>query len=101
MRVVVLAFVILILPTTLIERDVILCAYALLVPLSIVPFNPLFSYIHLKDKSVMVLLATSSYVMYFVHCKFLTLEWWYIGYRSALLDVLLSFVNGLVYMWNV
>lgn len=92
-----LAFGIFILPTALSERNIILCAFAFLVPLSIVLVNPLFCHIHLKDKSVIELLALSSYVMYLVHCKFLTLEWWYMGYKSALLVVLLSFMSGMIY----
>lgn len=95
--IVIVAFCGLMISTALIERNVILCAFAILVPLTIVLVNPLFRYVHMKDKSMIALLASSSYVMYLVHCKFLTMEWWYIGYKSAFLVVLLSFMSGLIY----
>lgn len=53
-------------------------------------FNKLFKHYSLGNPSPIVWLATLSYMVYLVHCKLLTLQWWYTGYNSALAVVAAS-----------
>ena len=90
-------FTVLLTPIAAIERDVWIVMFACLIPLSLLLLKNIVKYIELKQSSAISLLAGMSYVMYLIHVKLLTLEWWFVGYQSAFLVVLLSLMFAMIY----
>ena len=93
----VIAFVILILPIVYIERNMIMLFCAIFIPITLIGVGCINRYFEIKKSSIIALLSSCSYLIYLVHVKVLTLQWWYIGYRSALLAVLLSLLAAMLY----
>lgn len=58
--------------------------------------NRLFCRFSLRKGNFITMLAGISYMVYLIHIKVLTIEWWYIGYKTLLLSlaviVLLSYL---------
>lgn len=65
--------------------------------LSISVFNQIFKRYSLSENSVITTLAALSYVVYLVHGKVLTVEWWYIGYSSVIVAVIASITFAYIY----
>ena len=93
----VVAFVILLSPIVYIERNMMMLLYASFIPITIIVVGCVNRYFEIKKNSAIALLSSCSYLIYLVHVKVLTLQWWYIGYRSALLAVLLSLMAAMLY----
>ena len=51
----------------------------------------------LKKGSPIMVLSALSYVVYLIHASVLTVEWWYIGFKSALLAVAVSILFAYLY----
>ena len=68
--------------------------------ISIILSNIVFRKYSLKPNSIICKLALLSYCIYLVHGKVLTVEWWYIGYNSVILVVVLCIVLS-YYITNV
>lgn len=66
--------------------------------LSVWIFSIVLHNFELKKSSPIMLLSALSYVIYLVHASVLTVEWWYIGFRSALVAVVCSI--GLAYAYK-
>lgn len=54
--------------------------------------NRLFYRYSLKKSNFITFLAGMSYMVYLIHIKVLTIEWWYIGYKSLLLSLVVIVV---------
>ena len=66
--------------------------------LSIWILNHILSFYKLGKDSPVMLLSALSYVIYLVHASVLTVEWWYIGFRSVLVAVVCSI--GMAYIYK-
>lgn len=66
--------------------------------LSIWILNHILSFYQLKKDSPVMLLSALSYVIYLIHASVLTVEWWYIGFRSVLVAVVCSV--GMAYIYK-
>lgn len=66
--------------------------------LSIWMLNNILSFYQLKKDSPVMLLSALSYVIYLIHASVLTVEWWYIGFRSVLMAVVCSV--GMAYIYK-
>lgn len=62
--------------------------------------NRLFDRYSLKKGSLIVILAGLSYYVYLIHIKVLTIEWWYIGYKTLLLPLIIILILSFVYSKN-
>lgn len=62
--------------------------------------NRLFFSFSLRRGNFITMLAGISYMVYLIHIKVLTIEWWYIGYKTLLLPlaviVLLSYLFSII-----
>ena len=54
--------------------------------------NQLFYRYSLKKGNFITFLAGMSYMVYLIHIKVLTIEWWYIGYKTLLLPLVVIIV---------
>ncbi len=93
----VVAFFVFFIPIAYLERNNSMIQFGILIPLCIIVFRYISFYYSIRSKSAISLLSSLSYIMYLVHVKILTLQWWYIGYQSALFSVLLSIMIALLY----
>lgn len=59
--------------------------------------NRLFNRFSLKEGSLIAVLAGISYYVYLIHIKVLTIEWWYIGYKTLLLPLIFILIISIVY----
>lgn len=62
--------------------------------------NRLFDRYSFKKGSLIVILAGLSYYVYLIHIKVLTIEWWYIGYKTLLLPLIIILILSFVYSKN-
>lgn len=62
--------------------------------------NRLFDRYSFEADNLIVLLAGLSYYVYLIHIKVLTIEWWYIGYKTLLLPLVLILILSFVYSKN-
>lgn len=72
--------------------DFIYLFFANVALVSILLSNRLFCRYSLKKDNFITFLAGFSYMVYLIHIKVLTLEWWYIGYKTLLLPLIVIVV---------
>ena len=72
--------------------DIIYLFFANLGLVSLWLCNQLFHRYSLKKGNFITFLAGMSYMVYLIHIKVLTIEWWYIGYKTLLLPLVVIVV---------
>ena len=63
---------------------------------SILLSNELFKKFSLKRNSMILYLAGISYYIYLIHDKVLTITWWYFGYISSILIVIVCLILSII-----
>lgn len=63
---------------------------------SILLSNELFKKFSLKRNSMILYLAGISYYIYLIHDKVLTITWWYLGYISSILIVIVCLILSII-----
>ncbi len=81
----------------LLEHSLVYVMYSDYALLSVYVSTKVLNGYQLKKDSPIMLLSTLSYVVYLIHASVLTVEWWYIGFKSALLAVAASILFAYIY----
>lgn len=76
--------------------DPIYMAFANLAVISIFLFNKVFKQFSIQKGSFLGWLSIMSYSCYLVHTHILTIEWWYFGYISVVLTILIVLFSAFV-----
>ncbi len=81
----------------LLEHSLVYVMYSDYALLSVYVSTKVLNGYQLKKDSPIMLLSALSYVVYLIHASVLTVEWWYIGFKSALLAVAASILFAYIY----